>query len=180
MALKPTIFKCRIALSNLDSQIYDTLNLTIAQHPSETVERMVVRILAYCLNASDTLEICKGLSNPEEPDLWARNLSDGIDLWIDVGEPTADRIKKACRVAGSVKVYSFNSKAETWWGQGQATFRQLNAEYFQFPWEDIQALAATVQKTMDWSVTISENSLYVSTDKGDCEVHCLALQSRSA
>lgn len=176
MALKPTIYKCRVALSDLDRQVYDTLNLTIAQHPSETLERMVARQLAFCLNARDNLIFCKGLSDADEADLWAHDLNGGIALWIDVGEPAVERIKKATRLAKEVKVYSFNSKSPTWWSQGQEQFRQLRAAYYRFPWPEIQALAAKVQKTMDWSMTISEGSLFVATENGDCEVHCETLQ----
>ncbi len=175
MALKPTIYKARIALSDLDRNLYESRNLTIALHPSETLERMVARILAYCLNAQDNLIFCKGLSDADEADLWARNLNDAIELWIDVGEPAAERIKKASRLAKAVKVYSFNSKSDTWWTQGQEEFTQLKAQWFQFPWPQVQALAATVNKTMDWSMTISENSIFVSTENGDVEVSLKAL-----
>jgi uncharacterized protein YaeQ len=175
MALKPTIYKARIALSDLDRNLYESLNLTIALHPSETLERMVARILAYCLNAQDNLIFCKGLNDADEADLWARNLNDAIELWIDVGEPAAERIKKASRLAKAVKVYSFNSKSDTWWTQGQEEFTQLKAQWFQFPWPQVQALAATVNKTMDWSMTISENSIFVSTENGDVEVSLKAL-----
>ena len=175
MALKPTIYRARIALSDLDRNLYETRNLTIALHPSETLERMVARILAYCLNAQDNLIFCKGLSDADEADLWARNLNDAIELWIDVGEPAAERIKKASRLAKAVKVYSFNSKSDTWWTQGQQEFTQLKAQWFQFPWPQVQALAAKVNKTMDWSVTISENSLFVSTDDGDVEITLISL-----
>jgi uncharacterized protein YaeQ len=115
------------------------------------------------------------VSNPEEADLWARDLNDNIELWIDVGEPAVDRIKKATRLAKELKVYSFNNKSDTWWLQGQEFFKQLPAEFFQFEWQQIQALAKLVTRTMEWSITISENSIYVSSEEGDCEVKCLAL-----
>ena len=177
MALKPTIYKARIDLSDLNRHVYDALNLTLAQHPSETVERMVVRLLAYCLNASDNLIFCKGLSDADEADLWAKNLNGGIELWIDVGEPAVDRIKKSARQAKTVKVYSFNSKSDTWWSQGKADYSALNAEYVQLPWEQVQALASRVNKTMAWSVTVSENSLYVATEDGEVELTCTRLTS---
>jgi uncharacterized protein YaeQ len=179
MALKPTIYKARIALSDLDRNLYESLNLTIALHPSETLERMVARILAYCLNAQENLIFCKGLSDAEEADLWAHDLNEAIELWVDVGEPAAERIKKACRVAKEVKVYSFNSKSDTWWLQGQEKFSQLKAQWYQFPWSQMQELAAIVNKTLDWSITISEKSLYVSTGNGEFEVTCQDLSSRS-
>ncbi len=176
MAIKPTIYKLRIALSDLDRNYYDTLNLTVAQHPSETLERMMIRMLAFCINAQDNLAFSKGLSEPDEPDIWARTLDDQTELWIDVGEPAVDRIKKATRVATAVKVYSFNSKSDVWWSQEGKKFRSLNAEVFQFQWDAAQALAAFVDRTMDFSVTISGDAAYVATEKGECEVTWLQLQ----
>ena len=99
VALKPTIYKFKIMLSDLDRNFFEPLNLTIAQHPSETLERMMVRVLAYCINAEERLEFTKGLSEPDQPDIWLRSLDDQLELWIDVGEPAAERIKKATRVA---------------------------------------------------------------------------------
>ena len=172
MALKPTIYKLRISLSDLNRDYYDTLNLTIAQHPSETIERMMARVLAYCINAQEYLVFTKGLSAVEEPDIWARSLDDQILLWIDVGEPAVDRIKKATRISPSVKVYSFNSKSKSdvWWEKGQAKFSQLKVSVYQFQWESIQSLASLVQRTMDFSLTITGESAYIATELGECEV----------
>jgi len=177
VALKPTIYKIKIALSDLDRQFYDTLNLTLAQHPSETIERMMVRVLVYCLNAQEHLEFTKGLSSVDEPDLWARSLDGQLMLWIDVGEPSYERIKKATRQAKAVKVYSFNSKSAVWWQQGQNKFSTLNASFFRFQWESIQSLASLQQRTMGMSVTITGESAYFAMDSGDCEVTWEALQT---
>ncbi len=176
MALKPTIYKFKIALTDLDRNHYDTLNLTIAQHPSETLERMMVRMLAFCINAQESLMLTKGLSTAEEPDLWAHTPDGRIALWIDIGEPAPDRIKKATRIAQSVRVYSFNSKSNVWWMQEQAKFTPLSAAIFQFSWPNIQTLAKLVQRTMDISVTITEESAYVATESGECEVGWVVLK----
>jgi uncharacterized protein YaeQ len=176
MALKPTIYKLKVALSDLDRQVYETLNLTIARHPSETMERMMVRVLAFCFNAQEQLVFCKGLSDTEEPDLWMHSLEGNLELWIDVGEPASDRIKKATRVASLVKVYCFNNKASTWWEKNRGSLAGLSASIFQFQWDEIQALADKVERTMDVSITITENSAYVATERGECEVSLLALQ----
>jgi uncharacterized protein YaeQ len=176
MALKPKIYKFKIALSDIDRNYYDTLNLTIAQHPSETLERMMVRVLAFCINAQDQLAFTKGLCAVDEPDIWARTLDGQIALWIDVGEPTVDRIKKATRLSPSVKVYSFNTKSNVWWDQGRAKFDELTASVFQFQWDSIQALAALVQRTMDLSITIAGDSAYVAATLGECEVSWVPLQ----
>jgi len=177
VALKPTIYKFRISLSDLNRNYYDTLNLTIAQHPSETLERMMVRVLAFCINAQEHLTFTKGISAVEEPDIWARTLDDQISLWIDVGEPAADRVKKATHLASAVKVYSFNSKSDVWWEQGQAKFSRLKASFYRFPWDEIQTMAALVQRTMDLSVTITNDSAYVAAELGECEVSWLTLQA---
>lgn len=176
MAIKPTIYKFRISLSDLNRNYYDTLNLTLAQHPSETLERMMVRVLVYCINAQENLVFTKGLSAIEEPDIWVRTLDDQTALWIDVGEPAVDRVKKATRLAAAVSVYCFNSKSDVWWEQGQAKFKQLNASFFRFPWESIQALATLVERTMDISVTITGDSAYVAASSGECEIAWETLQ----
>ncbi|APG26737.1 hypothetical protein A7E78_01980 [Syntrophotalea acetylenivorans] len=175
MALKPTIYKLRITLADIDRNYYDDLNLTVAQHPSETLERMMARVLAFCINAQESLEFTKGLCVAEEPDLWARTLDDRIALWVDVGEPSFDRIKKATRISESVRVYSFNAKSESWWDMGQEKFKDLAASFFRFQWQSIQTLATLVQRTMDISVTITGDSAYVSSKAGECEVSWVRL-----
>ena len=178
MAIKPTIYKFRISLSDLNRNYYDTLNLTLAQHPSETIERMMVRVLAYCINAQEHLVFTKGLSEIDEPDLWVRTLDDQTALWIEVGEPAVDRIKKAGHLATEVKIYSFNSKSDVWWEQAKGKINQLKASVYKFEWENIQALSAMVERTMDMSVSITGDSAYVATELGECEVGWVALQEK--
>lgn len=177
MALKPTIYKLKIMVSDMDRDYYEAMALTVAQHPSETIERMMVRVLAYCLNAQEQLSFTKGLSAVDEPDVWLKTLDDQLSLWIDVGEPAVDRIKKALRLSSAVKIYSFNSKSDSWWSQHQAHFVLMPASVFQFKWEQIQALAALVERTMDFSLTITESSIYIATEKGECEVQCVHLHT---
>jgi len=171
VALKPTIFKFKISLSDLNRNYYDSLNVTIAQHPSETAERMMVRILAFCINAEEHLVFTAGLSAVDEPDIWAHSLDGQLNMWIDVGEPAVDRIKKARRLAQAVKVYSFNSKSNAWWAQAEAQFNQLDVSVYQFEWQNIQTLTALLQRTMDLSVTITGDSAYIAAATGECEVH---------
>ena len=178
MALKPTIFKMNINLSDLNEDRYETINLTVAQHPSETTERMMARVLAYCLNAQEFLSFTKGLSVADDPDIWAKNFSDEFLLWIDVGEPAFDRIKKACRQAKETKIYSFNSKSDVWWLQSKANLSQLPVDVYQFEYTQIQALANLVQRTMTLSITVSGDTLYVAADLGECEIICHELQSK--
>ena len=136
----------------------------------------MVRILVFCINAREGLKFTKGLSAVDEPDIWARSLDDQLLLWIDVGEPSLERIKKASRIAREVKVYSFNRKSKPWWDAGRDKFTQLNASFYQFEWESIQVLARLHQRTMQLSVTISGDSAYVATELGECEVGWVELR----
>ena len=180
MAIKPTIFKARISLSDLERDYYDSINLTIAQHPSETLERMMVRILAFCINAEEDMELTKGLDEVDEPDLWVRSMDEQIKLWIDVGEPSPERVKKACNRSSAVKVYSFNTKSDVWWSQGKSKLSRLNVSVYRFPWDKIEALATLVKRTMDLSVTITGDSAYVAGDAGEVEIAWEVLQDKSS
>ncbi len=176
MAIKPTIYKFNINLSDLNRDYYNTLNLTVALHPSETVERMMARVMAYCINAQESLVFTKGLSDVEEPDIWAKTLDEQITLWIELGEPDVERVKKATRKASTVKVYSFNSKSDVWWVQSKAKFSQISAVVYQFDWSEIQAMAAMIQRTMAVSVMITGDYAYVTFESGECEISWQCLQ----
>lgn len=177
MASGSKICKLKISLSDIDRNHYETLSLTVAQHPSETTERMMVRILVFCINARENLEFTKGLCAVDEPDIWAHSLDGQLLLWIDVGEPSVERIKKASRITNEVKVYSFNRKSIPWWEQGRDKFAQLEASFYRFDWQSIQSLAALYQRTMQLSITITGDSAYIATGLGECEVSWLTLQA---
>lgn len=177
MALKPTIYKFCISLSDTDRNYYDTLNLTVARHPSENLERMMARVLAYCLNADEALAFTKGLSEPDVPDIWAHTLDGQLSVWIDVGEPAVDRIKKATRLAKTVKVYSFNSKSSVWWTQTKDKYFELPASIYRFDPVGMKTLAGLAQRTMDCSITISGESAFVAGAAGECEVNWTALRT---
>lgn len=178
MALNATIYKFALSISDLNRDYYDSMQLTVAQHPSENAERMMVRVLAYCLEACEGLAFTKGLSTPETPDIWAKSLDDQINLWVEVGEPAADKLKKATRLAKKVKVYTFNSKSDVWWSQEQKKLDGLNVNVIQFPWEQVQAVTALLSRTITMSVTISGDSIFVNADNGDAEVHWVWLQEK--
>ncbi|WP_178861902.1 YaeQ family protein [Thiomicrorhabdus cannonii] len=179
MALKPTVYKFKISLSDLNRSHFDALSLTVAKHPSENDERMMTRLLAYCINAQEGLSFGAGLSEVDDPAISVTTLDDQIALWVDVGEPAFERMKKATRKAKQTKVYSFNTKSDVWWEQGKAQFGQLAADVCRFNWNEIQTFAAMLERTMDFSVTISGNSAYIATAKGECEVHWEVLQEQA-
>lgn len=130
----------------------------------------MVRVLAFCLNSREQLLLCKGLSDTGEPDIWAHSLDGNLELWIDVGEPSPDRIKKASRIAKEVKIYCFNSKAPTWWQQNEKQLSNLDVNFYRFQWEQVQALASIIDRGVDLSVTISGDSLFVASELGECEL----------
>ena len=181
MALKPTIYKFKIALSDLNHEHYCDLPLTVALHPSETLERMMARVLAFCLHAytdsQQLMSFTKGLSSVDEPDIWLRGLDDQLLLWIDVGEPSFERMKKASRQAKHTVVYSFNAKSAVWWKQNMSQLQSLPLDVRQFLFSDMQALAAQVERTMDWVITISGESIFVANHSAQYELSWCTLAS---
>ncbi len=116
MALNATVYRCSLQVSDLDRAYYRTHALTVARHPSETEERMMVRILAFALNADQRLVFTRGLCRDDEPALWRRSLSDTPELWIELGQPDARHIRRACAKAEHVLVYCYQQRAAgIWW-----------------------------------------------------------------
>ncbi len=125
MALKATIFKAELTVSDLDRGHFETHALTIARHPSETDERMMVRLLAFALNADERLAFGRGLSSEGEADLVLTDLTGAIDLWIDVGLPDEREIRKASGRADRVAVYTYGTGADPWWKQNAEALGRL-------------------------------------------------------
>lgn len=177
MALKPTIYKFRINLTDINRDHFDTLSLTTALHPSEKVDRLAARLLALCLHAEEGLTFTKGLSTIEEPDIWKKELDGTLSVWIDVGEPEPERIKKATRHAQSVRVYSFNQKSSVWWEKQKGKFQQLSVSVYQFDADAIEQLAHQLQRGSSLSVMISGNSVFIDGDTFHQQVDWQVLQS---
>jgi uncharacterized protein YaeQ len=170
MALKPTIFKFETSLADMDRDCYETLSLTVAQHPSETIERMMVRVLARCLYHQERLSFTRGLSDNDEPDLWQKSLDGRIECWIEVGEPSLDRLKKASRQAEDVVVISFNTRSDVWWRQLSEKLPAGTASVFHFDWAAVQTLAGLIERTGELSVTINRPSIFVAAEGGEVEL----------
>ncbi len=116
MAQKSTIYKAELSVSDMDRHYYETHKLTVAKHPSETDERLMVRILAFALNAHEQLEMTKGLSTDDEPDIWQKSLSGELELWVALGLPSEKIVRQSCGKADAVIVYCYGGKtAEMWW-----------------------------------------------------------------
>jgi len=171
MALKPTIYKAQIELADSDNNRYKSLALTLARHPSETLERMAARLLAYCLNAKRGLEFTRGLSTADEPDLWLHSDSGEIDHWIEVGQPEHARLRKACGRARHVSLYTFGKSSDTWWKlNGEAISALPHLAAWQFSWSEIVAVAALLERTVQLSVSIVGGMMYIDNGKGSASL----------
>lgn len=176
MALKPTIFKFDVSLSDVDCGRYEHLNLTVAQHPSETAERMMARLLAFCLNADAGLAFAGGLASAEEPDIWLRGLDGQVIKWIDVGEPSLDRLRKASRMAREVLVYSFNTKSDLWWARVGAKAQMPNLSIIQFDWSHLQQFTGLLQRTLSLSIGVTDQSAFIAAMEDSIEVEWRTLK----
>ncbi len=127
MAANATIHKANINIANMDTHYYAEHNLTLAKHPSENDLRLMIRLLAFIFNANEDLIFCKGISQDDEPDLWQKDLSGDIELWIDLGQPDEKRIKKACGRSKKVIIYLYQEgMASSWFKQNKKLLNRLN------------------------------------------------------
>jgi len=163
MALKATIYKANIELADMDRNYYDSLQLTLAQHPSETPQRLMVRLMSYILNAHADLQFGKGVSDEDEAAIWQINYSDEIALWIELGQLDEKRLKKACNRAAQVKLYCYGSSVDTWWSQAQNAlnkYPKLSIEQFSTAITD--ALVKLLSRTMEFQCSIQDEQLWLS------------------
>ncbi len=166
MATKATIFKAELQIADMDRQYYATHALTLAQHPSETDERMMVRVVASARHASDTLTFTKGISTDDEPDLWQKDLVGTIEVWIDLGQPDEKRIRKACGRAQQVIIYCHSGhSAELWWQKSQDKLQRFeNLTIINLPAAATQAFAKFTQRTMQLQCSIQDGQVFFSTE----------------
>ncbi|MCG7496515.1 YaeQ family protein [Vibrio sp. Of7-15] len=166
MALKATIYKTSINIADMDREVYLDQNLTIAQHPSETLQRMMLRIMAWALNAHEQLTFTKGLCDEDEPELWIKNYSDEIELWVELGLPDEKRLKKSSIKGQKVALYTYNKNAaEVWWKQNASVAAQYkNLSVFFVDDESMAALANAASRTMKLQVTIQDGQIWLNTE----------------
>jgi uncharacterized protein YaeQ len=164
MALKATIFKAELTVSDLDRGHFGTHALTIARHPSETDERMMVRVLAFALNAHERLEFGRGLSDETDADLLLTDLTGAIDLWVEVGLPDERDVRRACGRAKDVAVYPYGRGADIWWQQNGELLAKLdNLTVVGLPQDLTQALAKRAARNMQLTCTIQDGHVYIAT-----------------
>ena len=164
MALKATIFRAELQIADMDRHYYQDHTLTVARHPSETDERMMMRILAFALNAHEQLSFTKGISTDDEPDLWQKNYSDEIELWIDLGQPDEKRVRKACGRSRKVVLYNYGGRiANTWWEQNRGKLGRFdNLTVFPLDPEFTQGLGQMTNRTMSLHCTIQDGHILFS------------------
>jgi uncharacterized protein YaeQ len=165
MAIKATIFKAELQVSDLDRGHFETHLLTIARHPSETDERMMVRLLAFALNADNALEFGRGLSAEDEPDLVKKDLTGRIELWIEVGLPDERDVRKAAGRAGEVKVYAYGARgAALWWAANREALAKLkNVSVLEVTSETCGVLKRLAERNMKLSCTIQEGHAWFAS-----------------
>lgn len=164
MALSSTIFRVNLQISDMDRHYYGEHQLTLARHPSETDERLMVRLLAFALHADEHLSFTKGLCDDEEPALWQKSLSDEIELWVDVGLPDERRLRKACSRAAQVCLYLYGGRnAELWWQRNVDKLRRFsNLSVIEIPEVASNELVSLVQRSMQLQCTVQDGELWLN------------------
>ncbi|UFS69385.1 YaeQ family protein [Geomonas sp. RF6] len=177
MALPSTVHKASIQLSDIDRGVYESLQATVARHPSETAERLVARLLAYAIFHEEGVQFTKGICVGEEPDLWSKEADGRVLSWIEVGVPEPERVAKAARHAGRVALLACGNSLPHWErhhlpklvGVGNLTVATVEQAF-------INRLAALVQRSISWEITITEGTVYLQIGGESLEtpiaVHC--------
>ena len=172
MALGSTIYKAELSVADIGRGYYAEHALALARHPSETEERLMVRLLAFALHADDDLRFGRGISTADEPDLWQKDATGVIDLWIDVGLPDERSVRKACGRARRVVVLAYGGrKLDMWWQQNGAELaRNRNLDVITISPEESSQLAALAARSMRLSCTVQEGSAWIGSDHSGCNV----------
>jgi uncharacterized protein YaeQ len=184
MALKATIYKAHLQLADMDRQLYADHSATIACHPSETNERMMMRLLAFCLNVptdnhQGELSFAKSLWDTDEPDLWQKDLTGQIMHWIEVGQPDDKRLLKASARSARVTVLSFTHSTPIWWANIKTKItRANNLHIWQIQAEQAQSLATLTRRSMQLQVTVQDGSVWVGDGEQSIEITPLRLTSQ--
>ncbi|MFM9914134.1 MAG: YaeQ family protein [Methylophilaceae bacterium] len=179
MALKATIFKADLQIADMDRHYYHSHALTIARHPSETDERMMVRLLAFARHADEALTMAKGLSDADEPDIWLKDLTGSIKLWIEVGQPDEKRILKACGRSEQVAIYAYSGNgAGIWWQQIAPKLQRLSnlTVVNIIPPTSIE-LSKLAQRNMQLQCTIQDEEVWMAGDEERVQVEFSVLKT---
>jgi uncharacterized protein YaeQ len=172
MALRSTIYKAQLSVSDLDRGYYAEHALTLARHPSETEERLMVRLLAFALYAGPDLVFGRGLSTEDEPDLWRKDATGAIDLWIDIGLPDERWVRKACGLAERVVVLAYGArKAEMWWAQNEVALARCdNLCVTSLSADATTSLQQLAARSMQLACTVQDHRIWLASDTQHVEI----------
>jgi len=172
MACNATVYKAHINIADMDRNYYADHHITVACHPSENETRMMMRILAFMLNADERLQFGKGLSNQEEASLWSKDDTDRIHLWVDLGQPDEKRIRHACQRADQVIIYTYQPRtALPWWQQIKGKLsRYDNLTLWHLDQATVDKLTALAQRTMHLQCTIEDGEVWISDNQSQLSI----------
>ena len=168
MAPNATVYKAELQVTDLDRHYYATHDLILAQHPSETAERLMARLLAFALHADERLAFGRGLSDEDEPALWQHDYGGEIERWIELGQPDESRIRKACGRSRQVTVVNYGGRAaDLWWEKNAgALARHGNLTVLDLPQPEVEALAALYARGMKLDVQVQDGEVRVLDEAG--------------
>jgi len=163
MALGDTVYVFDIELANSDSGVYESLKLRVARHQSETAERMLTRVLAYCLEYTEGIALSNGISEPDEPAIAVRDLTGVLKAWIDVGAPESPRLHRASKAAPRVAIYTHKDAIQLAARLGGERIHRMEAlELYAMDFDWLSDLAQRLQRRTAFTLTVSEQHLYLS------------------
>jgi uncharacterized protein YaeQ len=178
MALTATVYKADCSMVDIDKNYYADHQLTLVCQPSETHERMMMRLLAFALDANPDLQFAAGMMDNDEPDLWHKDLTGAIDLWLEVGQPDEKRILKACGRSNLVKIYTYHGRPQIWWNAlAPKVEKARNLEVYSVNSTASKALVQFVQRNINIQVTIQDGAIWVRNDNLEVEVTLTKLNS---
>jgi len=179
MAIKPTIYKANLDISDIDRRYYAEHSLTVACHPSETTERMMLRILVFALNADERLAFGADIGDTDEPALWKHDLTGAIEQWIEIGQPDEKKILKICGRANEVIVYSFGRSPELWWNQIAPKLERVkNLSVFGISSASAQELSTLAERTMKLHFMIHDGEVSIGNEDNVVNVEMTALRQQ--
>jgi len=166
MAIKSTVYKADLEIVDMDRHYYATHKLILACHSSETEDRLMVRLLVFALNAHERLEFGKGISDSDEPDLWQKDLSGDIDVWIELGHPDEKLVTKACGRSRQVLVYTYNTSPERWWEPIKNKLSMLkNLTVMTISPDSVKDLATLAERSMNIQCSVQDGEVWLRDNR---------------
>ena len=182
MASNATIFKATLHIADVDRHYYGDHVLTLARHPSETDERMMIRLLAFARHAHEALSFGRGLSTEDEPDLWQKDLTGAIERWIDLGQRDEKTLRQACGRANQVHLYTYGGRgADQWWKDNATSLERFsNLTVMNVPVDGSRVLTALAQRTMELDCTIQDGQVLIGDGRHAVQIDLTMLKNASA